>query len=334
MVTPERIEGLLIGTAVGDAYGLPFEGMSARAIARRWPNTEPRYRLLGRIGFVSDDTEQAVLILEALLRGGGELDRTVTLFRRSMVAWFWRLPWGIGLSTLKACLLISLGVRNSGRPSAGNGSAMRAAPLAVFFPDDVDARHRFGESLARTTHTDPRAIDGARFVADLAAACLGSHSRADRRALVESALAEVREPRVRAAIEAGIDASADPDVRAALPSTGFVVHTLTCAVAFFAAPSATPFAALDACARHGGDTDTIGAILGGWLGALSGPDAFPPVLVETLEVGPFGREQLRALARAAASGARVPRRSWLRSLVRKLSLYPVVIAHGLRRLLP
>lgn len=116
----DRVEGLLFGTAIGDAYGLPYEGLSARTIARRF-DPAPRYRLLGRTGFLSDDTEQSVLCLEALINGAGDRDTTVQHLRRSMAAWFWCLPWGIGLSTLKACLLISVGVRKSGRRSAGNG---------------------------------------------------------------------------------------------------------------------------------------------------------------------------------------------------------------------
>lgn len=67
----EVMEGLLLGTAIGDALGLPFEGLGARTIAR-WNPSFDRYHLLGPLGFVSDDTEQSALLLESLLRGRGE----------------------------------------------------------------------------------------------------------------------------------------------------------------------------------------------------------------------------------------------------------------------
>ncbi len=53
-------------------------------MARRF-HGRSRYRMLGRIGFVSDDAHQAILVLEALLRGRGGTDTIVSLFRRSMV---------------------------------------------------------------------------------------------------------------------------------------------------------------------------------------------------------------------------------------------------------
>jgi ADP-ribosylglycohydrolase len=43
----DRLAGTLLGTAVGDALGLATEGMSARAIARRFGRVQ-RYHLLGR----------------------------------------------------------------------------------------------------------------------------------------------------------------------------------------------------------------------------------------------------------------------------------------------
>ena len=57
-VTSDRLAGTLLCTALGDALGLPCEGMSARSIARRFGRVD-RFRLLAKTGFVSDDTEQS-----------------------------------------------------------------------------------------------------------------------------------------------------------------------------------------------------------------------------------------------------------------------------------
>ncbi|MFN7702918.1 MAG: ADP-ribosylglycohydrolase family protein [Deltaproteobacteria bacterium] len=54
-LTPtELYEGVLLGTAIGDAFGLACEGLSAGAIAKRFGRVD-RYRLFGSIGWVSDE---------------------------------------------------------------------------------------------------------------------------------------------------------------------------------------------------------------------------------------------------------------------------------------
>jgi len=45
----DPIAGTLLGTALGDALGLATEGLSARAIARRFGRVE-RFHLIGRTG--------------------------------------------------------------------------------------------------------------------------------------------------------------------------------------------------------------------------------------------------------------------------------------------
>src|SRR5687767_13453710 len=94
----DRLAGTLLGTALGDALGLPAEGMTARAIARRFGRVD-RFRLLGRTGFVSDDTEQAALVAQSLARHPDNLDHCVGAFRRSFLGGFCRVPWGVGRAT-------------------------------------------------------------------------------------------------------------------------------------------------------------------------------------------------------------------------------------------
>src|SRR5215813_11728971 len=101
MVIEDRLAGTLLGTALGDALGLATEGMSARAIARRFGRVE-RFHLFGHTGFVSDDAEQAALVAQSLARYPDDVELCVRAFRRSLLGWFTRLPWGIGRATLRA----------------------------------------------------------------------------------------------------------------------------------------------------------------------------------------------------------------------------------------
>lgn len=334
----DRLAGTLLGTALGDALGLPMEMLSARVIARRFPRLD-RFHLLGSVGFVSDDTEQSALVAQSLARHPNDTDACVRALRRSLLGWFLRLPWGIGLGTLRACVRIALGLRRSGVATAGNGAAMRAAVVGVFFHDDAAARRSTSDALARVTHTDARAVEGARFVAEVAAMAVTGEAPAE---VLEAALAVVTEPTLAKALGRAVAMAregAPPDVAAKeLGTTGFVVHTVPFAAYVFARWGAAPMEAIGAVIRAGGDTDSIGAIVGAWCGALGGAGALPGELIGRIQDGPFGPTHLRALADdlagARAGRASVAGYSPVYAMARNLALYPVVLAHAARRIIP
>jgi ADP-ribosylglycohydrolase len=321
----ERLTGVLLGTAVGDALGLVCEGMSAKRIARRFGRLD-RFHLLGRTGYVSDDTEQSALVAQSLARHPADPALCVRAFRRSLLGWFWRLPWGIGMATIRSSFKIMLGLTRSGVRSAGNGSAMRAAVVGVFFHDNAERRREFGAAIAQTTHTDERAVQGALYVAELAAAG------------PEAARKIVTEPILGAALDQAIElarrSAPTSEASETLKTTGYVVHTVPFALYCYLCYGDTPLLALQECISAGGDTDSIAAILGAWLGARHGEPGLPAHLIAELNDGPFGPAHLRALAAALAAGSPPPRYSWVRALFRNLALYPVVIFHGFRRIFP
>lgn len=337
MQLEDRLAGTLVGTALGDALGLVAEGMSAATIERRFKRLDD-FRFFGQTGFVSDDTEQSVLVAHALL-GADSPDELVRRFRRLLLGWFLRLPWGLGLATLRACVRIALGVRGSGVYSAGNGAAMRAAVLGVYFRDAPGLRLEYGTALAAITHTDPRAVQGALMVAEVAAACARSDLNQSRLDVVESSLCVVKAPDLRMALQRAVQlvhqersvlqASED------LGNTGFILHTLPLATFVFLRFGGSPKEALVQAVAAGGDTDTIAAIVGAWVGSLHGMSALPQDLVSRLQRGPFGVGHLRALASALAMQFRgesppTVRFAWPLATMRNLSLFPVALVQGIR----
>jgi ADP-ribosylglycohydrolase len=64
----DTLTGVLLGTAVGDALGLPREGLSPRRARRLFGGPPLRHRLVFGRGMVSDDTEHACVTAQALLR--------------------------------------------------------------------------------------------------------------------------------------------------------------------------------------------------------------------------------------------------------------------------
>ena len=334
----DRVLGSLIGVALGDAVGLPFEGLSMKRVQRRFDGAV-RCQLVGRIGFVSDDTEQSALVAQSLARGGSDDAACVGWFRRSMVGWFARLPFGIGGATLRSCVRMTLGFRSPGVRSAGNGAAMRAGILGAHLAFDAARRRRLGRLLASLTHTDERAIQAALYVAELTAHAITSESSStDRVRLVARAREVVEDPQLLEAIDGGLALAKRhaplTSAVGALGNTGFVVHSIGLCTYCFVLFGGEPTTAIAAAIRAGGDTDTHAAIVGGWMGALVGARRLPQRLIEDLHDGPFGPSHLRGLAAALISGRAPPRWSWSGAMIRNLALYPVVLAHGVARLWP
>jgi ADP-ribosyl-[dinitrogen reductase] hydrolase len=330
----DALSGVLLGTALGDALGLPMEGMRATAIARAFPRLD-RFFFLGRTGFVSDDTEQSALVAQSLARHPAALDRFVARFKRSLLGWFLRLPWAIGLGTLRACARIALGFRATGVGSAGNGAAMRAPVVGAFFFDSDAERRAWSDALARVTHVDPRAVEGARYVAELTALCVRTNNGTTEE-LARRALEVVEHPELREAIARAIDLARTTDSSAdagkALGNTGFIIHTAALTTFCFVRFGNDPEAAITAAVRAGGDTDSHAAIVGAWMGAKHGEGALPKDLIAAINDGPFGPSHLRALGAdlVAARESKPPRArySWPLAFARNVALFPVAIVHA------
>jgi ADP-ribosylglycohydrolase len=78
--------GCLLGTAVGDSPGLPYEGLSQQRAARLYPDPSKHHLLLGK-GMVSDDTEHACFVAQSLVRSQGDLNEFRTQLARSLRWW-------------------------------------------------------------------------------------------------------------------------------------------------------------------------------------------------------------------------------------------------------
>ena len=110
MVRLESLVGSLLGTAVGDSLGLPYEGLSPRRAARLW-GAPTRQRLFWGRGMVSDDTEHACLVAQSLIASGLDAAGFQGQLARRLRLWLLSLPAGTGWATLRACLKLCVGLR-------------------------------------------------------------------------------------------------------------------------------------------------------------------------------------------------------------------------------
>ncbi len=341
-----RIAGALLGAALGDALGLPYEGLSATR-GRRLLGPADRFRFLPGCGMVSDDTEHSCLVLLALLESGGDPVRFGQQLAWGLRWWLLGLPAGIGWATLRAIVRLWLGFRvdRSGVRSAGNGPAMRCAVLGAAVPD----RQRLIELVRQATfitHRDPRALVGALAVAFAAGQsaqnqCDGARLLEDLQQALPAPFGEQMMTALQGAVRShqesqSVDTFLLENGHSAGVS-GFVVDTVAVAIRIWLAHPADFEAAVTTAVHCGGDTDTLAAIVGGIVGARCGDSGLPQHWLRSLWEWPRSVQWMRGLAGRVADGgaSSTPIRyghgfSWLRNAV----FLCVVIGHVLRRPLP
>ncbi len=127
----QKIEGMLLGLAIGDALGTPTEGMTPkrrRGVYGEIRDFLPSEHPMGPIGSGTDDTQLAFWTIEQLLEDGG-------LVPGKLAARFCAEPIiGIGNATSQFVRRFrdqGLPWQLAGTDSLGNGSLMRIAPVLL-----------------------------------------------------------------------------------------------------------------------------------------------------------------------------------------------------------
>ena len=347
-----RLRGLLVGAAVGDALGLPAEGLSRQRI-RRLFGTCWRQRLLFGYGMVSDDTEHTVFVAQSLLRHPAAPERFARRLGWCLRGWLLSLPAGIGFATLRAIGKLWLGFppNRSGVYSAGNGPAMRVAIIGAAFATDPNRRAAYIAASTRLTHTDPKALTGATAIAELAAWIV--RDRLTERPALEAFVALLRscgpEDRewlaaVDAIAQAARDAAAVPELADRLGLargvTGYIYHTVPVVAYAWFRHCGDFRRTLTAVLDCGGDTDTTGAIVGGLTGAMTGTAGIPAEWRSRIADWPRSLSLLETIAGrlsaviATGQPADPVRYFWPVVPLRNLVFLLIVLVHGFRRLLP
>ncbi|QEP45169.1 ADP-ribosylglycohydrolase family protein [Ectothiorhodospiraceae bacterium BW-2] len=347
----QRSRGLLLGLAVGDALGLPAEGLTARRI-RKHCGGPWRHRFLFGHGMGSDDTEHASFVAQSLLVCGADAHAFAHRLGWCLRGWFIGLPAGIGLATLRACLKLWLGFppARSGVFSAGNGPAMRVAPIGLRFAHEPDQLDACVAASTRLTHTDPKAMTGALAIARLSAWIVREDLQArpaatDFLALLHGCGDDADWQRCVSAIDEGLQNHLSVAEFAASLGlhtgvSGYMYHTVPVAVYAWYLHYGDFALSLESVLNCGGDTDTVGAIVGALAGAVTGEAGIPAPWRDGLWDWPRGVAFLTQLADALADVATTRqtrpavRYVWPALLVRNAVFMVIVLAHGFYRLIP
>ena len=296
----DRAAGVLLGIACGDALGAPYEfGPPLR------PDVAVTMAGGGSFGWRpgewTDDTSMAIAIAEVTAEGMS-LD---TVAARDRIAARWA-RWAteandVGLQTRSVLSAATRAARSRGEVaptaddlrsaadahhvgtgrSAGNGSLMRTAPIALAYLDDPIALVRVAYEISATTHHDPEAGEACALWC-LAIRHAVLHGTLDLRRGLEYL------PEDRASAWAARLDDAESSGPADFPHNGWVVQALQgawSAITVTALADRDPSSstegpahfrgALEAAVRGGYDTDTVAAIAGALVGGLYGASAVP-----------------------------------------------------------
>ncbi len=288
----DRVEGVLLAAAAGDALGAPYEFGPARG-------PELEVAMVGggvwEPGEWTDDTAMAIAIGQVAATGADLRDASA---QDALVARW--LDWShhakdVGLQTgsvlrgaaraghitAERARAESAKLHESSGRTAGNGSLMRTAPVALAYLHDEDAMVAAARAISELTHHDPDASD-----ACVLWCCAISHAVRTGRLGLRIGLRHLDSSR-RELWSKRLD-EAESSRPADFHNNGWVVAALQAAWSAIATtpipnddPSAGVFRAdhlrlaLDAAIRCGHDTDTVAAIAGALLGAAHGASAVP-----------------------------------------------------------
>ena len=304
--------GALFGQAIGDALGVRDEFKPAAVI-----EAESRDRLVYKHsartdesdfgpGEWSDDTEQALCILDAFIKDGEIVPQTLA---QEMLDWLTRDGRGCGshtmlilndgLFSLEPLAVSETAWENSGRRAAANGAAMRVSVVGILRPEDLDWTEKMAAISAQVTHFDPRCVASAVAIA-IAVAMLVQGSSITKAIKEAEKRASRYHPESTVFMQKSLtDLQLDEGLSVGKWNTkapiGYTYKTL--GAGFWAlrnfAETADFGQSLDPILAAGGDVDTNAAVAGALIGAALGVSKMPAHLVHEMP----GKDKLLGLAR-------------------------------------
>ncbi|MCZ7392015.1 MAG: ADP-ribosylglycohydrolase family protein [Candidatus Methanoperedens sp.] len=289
-----KYTGCMLGAAMGDALGKQNEGQSREDILSRGYVTDygtaqvgcPGWKL--RAGQYTDDTEQMMVLAQSIIKCGG------------FNAWDFAArvaKWGedalndparkslIGPSSSRALERLNSGTswKESGSDIPSCGSAMRAAPIGLFY-DDIEEVEENAALSSIPTHRSKAAVAGAVAVAVGVRCALNGMERLEiAKQTSARAINYDMELGKRIELSCRLITQEPGEVFAKLGTSCLVYETVPSAFYCFLRHFESPENAIIEAVNAGGDTDSIACITGALCGALHGIGSFPKMWIKGLE---------------------------------------------------
>ncbi|WP_187388236.1 ADP-ribosylglycohydrolase family protein [Seonamhaeicola marinus] len=272
MTVKERFEGCILCGAIGDAWGSAFEGLNEEVTENVfYPFGKPEEK--ERLWSITDDTQLTLVTVEVLSNKDNITAEAVSaaflkLYQERRIR-------GIGASTLKSLEELNAGghwsqVGRRGEYAAGNGAAMRIAPLAFF----RDISREAIRDICTITHNNDDAYIGALCIIEAIRLILNKEWTGNEN-LVELIIERIPDSRVRDRL-IRINALDSLDEVYKLGTSGYVVDSVPLAIAFANSINDLGFEKmLERLIAAGGDTDTNCSMAAQIVGTLRGTSCIP-----------------------------------------------------------
>lgn len=281
MKKSERFEGCILCGSIGDAYGSAYENLA------KTNSVDPKtFYLFGKPEKkypqwkITDDTQMTLATCEVIIKND---ELKPEYFAQKYLEYYKkRKITGIGASTLKALQELEVGghwsqVGRKGEFAAGNGAAMRIAPLA--FIDNV-TREQIRE-VSSITHNNDEAYVGALSIT-LAIQAILDGVWTGHENLIELIVDQIPDTRIRDRLIEIKDLNDLLEV-GERGNNGYVVNSVPLAIA--AANKVNEIGiegVFEQLIQIGGDTDTNASIAGQIAGTLIGRKGIPEKLMRNL----------------------------------------------------
>jgi len=296
MFFKEKIKDVLLGVAIGDALGLPFEFVSREKLA-----IDPVIDMAGYgtynlpAGSWSDDAALTFCLAEALT-----VDFDLNRLANNFIAWYNNNYWtcdgevfDIGITTERAIerLLDGISPLSSGDPdvtSNGNGALMRIAPLAFeCFNKDMRSRFDLVKKVSGITHNHIRSIIACFYYNEFARGLIKGQDKFEIYKQLKNEIIEFLLSKSIALEElTHFDRLLKGDINSLsgneIYSSGYVIDTLEASIWCLLTTENFKDCVLKAV-NLGEDSDTTAAVVGGLAGLLYGTGAIPEQWLDKLK---------------------------------------------------
>lgn len=266
----DRLRGVAVGAAIGDALGMPLE------FGPKQPADKlTREMTQGRLdpGSFTDDTEMALALAESLL---AERPLNMDDLAQRFLAWAQTNPPDIGIHTRGVLSRIEAGMPwdesveaslKENPNSAGNGSLMRNWPVALAHWREIDEMLVDSWRQSRVTHAHRDCLTACAFSNALIYNLLQG-TPPEIALTVTGTMVRTSEPFWRRVFNAAYVDRED------LKNSGWVMDTIESAI--WGLVNTTSFEeAVVQVVNLGNDADTAGAVVGAMAGARYGFSAIP-----------------------------------------------------------
>ena len=294
----ERAKGCIVGSAIGDALGMPLEYINEEELNNLYGGKINEFKDPSlahpcghlKAGQYTDDTQQTIALAESILEKKGF---DILVFAEKLKTWVSdnlekpecnRFP---GITSITGCQELLHGIdpyQSGSKISVSCGAIMRVSPVGVFYYADPQLAMMYGRMSSIPTHSSQIAIESAGFVAEVIANLMNGN---DPLASCEVALSNLTNVDLHEKIDF-VCRNLGMDPKQMLKCTGSsasIFETLPFALYSFLK---SPCSFEDCIVRAAndsipGDTDSIACIAGACAGAHNGYDKVPSKFKNGLE---------------------------------------------------